>query len=169
MARATATFTLINYQTEKTTGQYRGLNGLSSSIFITRNQDLRFRGQPGIHVLTVVNRTNGSSYPLSLPGVYRVSVNPGGSMALAFVQNSNYVYYPRQADICADDRVFRRAQHLAQGRGGLRAAERAGLVPVPGAEPGPRGRERATSMGLRWRSTGRSRRCSPPTAERPTC
>jgi hypothetical protein len=28
--------------------------------------------------------------------VYRVSVNPGGSVALAFVQNSNYVYYPLQ-------------------------------------------------------------------------
>ena len=28
--------------------------------------------------------------------MYRVSVNPGGSVALAFVQNSNYVYYPRQ-------------------------------------------------------------------------
>jgi hypothetical protein len=41
-----------------------------------------------------VDRTNNNSYSLSLPGVYRVSVNPGGSMALAFVQNSNYVYYP---------------------------------------------------------------------------
>jgi hypothetical protein len=28
--------------------------------------------------------------------VYRVSVNTGGSVALAFVQNSNYAYYPRQ-------------------------------------------------------------------------
>ena len=48
------------------------------------------------HVLTIANQSNGSSYPLSLPGVYRVSVNPGGSMALAFVQNSNYAYYPRE-------------------------------------------------------------------------
>ena len=28
--------------------------------------------------------------------MYRVSANPGGSVALAFVQNSNYVYYPVQ-------------------------------------------------------------------------
>jgi hypothetical protein len=28
--------------------------------------------------------------------VYRTSVNPGGSVALAFVQNSNYAYYPRK-------------------------------------------------------------------------
>ena len=42
------------------------------------------------------NQSAGGSYPLNLPGVYRVSVNPGGSMAVAFVQNSNYAYYPRQ-------------------------------------------------------------------------
>jgi hypothetical protein len=47
-------------------------------------------------VLTVVDHVSGGSYPLSLPGVYRVSVNPGGSMAMAFVQNSNYAYYPRK-------------------------------------------------------------------------
>ena len=33
---------------------------------------------------------------MSLPGVYRLSVNPGGSTAIAFVQNSNYAYYPRK-------------------------------------------------------------------------
>jgi hypothetical protein len=46
----------------------------------------------------VVDRSGDEcgSYGLSLPGVYRVSVNPGGSAALAFVQNSNYAYYPRK-------------------------------------------------------------------------
>ncbi|MGC1463562.1 MAG: hypothetical protein WA802_15270 [Terracidiphilus sp.] len=88
--------TLANYQTEKTTGNVSGLNGLSSSVFMTRNGDYVFAASQASHVLTVANRANGSSYPLSLPGVYRVSVSPGGSMALAFVQNSNYVYYPRQ-------------------------------------------------------------------------
>jgi hypothetical protein len=47
-------------------------------------------------VFTVVNLSNGASYPLNLPGVYRVSMNPGGTMALAFVRNSNYAYYPRE-------------------------------------------------------------------------
>ena len=28
--------------------------------------------------------------------MYRVSVNPGGTAALAFVQNSDYAYYPVQ-------------------------------------------------------------------------
>ena len=88
--------TLANYGSEKTTGTVSGLNGLSSSVFITRNGTWVFAASEGSHVLTVVNQSNGSSYPLSLPGVYRVSVNPGGSMALAFVRNSNYAYYPRQ-------------------------------------------------------------------------
>ncbi len=86
---------LINYAKESAAGSQSGLNGTSSSVFITRNQSYVFAASQSAHVLTVVGR-NGSSYPLSLPGVYRVSVNPGGSMALAFVENSNYVYYPRQ-------------------------------------------------------------------------
>ncbi|MGB6743420.1 MAG: hypothetical protein WBE38_07135 [Terracidiphilus sp.] len=88
--------TLANYQTEKTSGTVSGLNGLSSSIFITRNEQFVFAASQAVHVLTVVNQGAGSSTALSLPGVYRVSVNPGGSVALAFAQNSNYAYYPLQ-------------------------------------------------------------------------
>jgi hypothetical protein len=92
------TLTLINYAKENATG---GVNGLSasnpsSSVFISRNGSYVVAASQSSHVLTVINRVNNSSYNLSLPGVYRVSLNPGGSVALAFVQNSNYVYYPRQ-------------------------------------------------------------------------
>ena len=88
--------TLANYQSEKTTGTVSHLNGPSSSIFITRNGGYVFAASQDARVLTVVNQNDGSAYPLNLPGVYRLSVNPGGSVALAFVQNSNYVYYPRR-------------------------------------------------------------------------
>jgi hypothetical protein len=88
--------TLANYQTEKTTGTVGGLNGLSSSIFMTRNEGFVFAASQQAHVLTIVNQNTSASVPLSLPGVYRVSVNPGGSVALAFAQNSNYAYYPQQ-------------------------------------------------------------------------
>jgi len=90
------TLTQLNYSAEKTIGAVGGLNGASSSVFITRNQTYIFAASQSAHVLTVVDKssTNSGSYPLSLPGVYRVSVNPGGSVALAFVQNSNSVYYP---------------------------------------------------------------------------
>jgi hypothetical protein len=87
---------LVSYAAEKANGNVSGLNGPSSSVFLTRDQNYVFAASQQLHVLTVVNKTNGSSFPLSLPGVYRVSVNPGGTAVLAFVQNSNYIYYPRQ-------------------------------------------------------------------------
>jgi hypothetical protein len=44
----------------------------------------------------MVNQSTGAVVSLGLPGIYRVSVDPGGTTVLAFVQNANYVYYPRQ-------------------------------------------------------------------------
>lgn len=88
--------TLINYAKEATGGGLKGLNGASSSVFITRNQLYTFAASQTAHVLTVLDQTNGGQYALSLPGIYRVSVNPGGSVAFAFVQNSDYFYYARK-------------------------------------------------------------------------
>ena len=88
-------FAQISYADEKSLGSVPNTNGLSSSIFVTRNLNYAFSASQSSHVLTMVNLANGGSYPLSLPGVYRVSVNPGSSMAIAFVQNSNYAYYPQ--------------------------------------------------------------------------
>jgi len=86
--------TMANYEKENTSGAEKGLTGLSSSVFITRNQNYIFAASQASHVLTVVDRSGGISYGLNLPGIYRLSVNPGGSMVIAFVQNSNYAYYP---------------------------------------------------------------------------
>ncbi len=87
-------YVLADYQKESTSGGEKGLNGASSSVFITRNRTFLIAANSTAHVLTVVDNTSGTSYALNLPGIYKVSVNPGGSAALAFVQNSNYVYYP---------------------------------------------------------------------------
>jgi len=87
---------LADYSSEKTTGTVSGLNGVSSSIFITRNMQYVFAANRATHVLTIINQNTSSSYALSLPGIYKVSVNPGGSVAMAFVENSNYAYYARQ-------------------------------------------------------------------------
>lgn len=89
-------FSLISYANENTSGTVSGLNGLSSGIFLSRSQAYAVAASQTSHVLTMVNRSTGGSYALSLPGVYRVSMNPGGSMAMAFVENSNYAYYPVQ-------------------------------------------------------------------------
>jgi hypothetical protein len=87
-------FTPVSYAKESTSGSTNGLNGLSSSIFVTRNQNYTFAASQQSHVFTVIDHTSNGTYSLGLPGVYRVSVNPGGSLALVFVQNSNYAYYP---------------------------------------------------------------------------
>lgn len=89
------TFALINYQQEKESGTVSGLVGLSSSIFVTRNQAYVFAANQQSNLFTVTTTGGSGSISFGLPGVYRVSVNPGGSMAMGFVQNSNYAYYPR--------------------------------------------------------------------------
>lgn len=86
-------YSIVGYQKENSSGAQSGLNGTSSSIFVTRSQNFIFAASQTSQVLTVVDKTNSTTYALGLPGVYRVSVNPGGSAALAFVQNSNYLYY----------------------------------------------------------------------------
>jgi hypothetical protein len=88
--------TYVSYAKESTNGTQSGLNGTSSSVFATRSQNFIFAASQGSHVFTVIDKTNNGTFALSLPGVYRVSVNPGGTVAMAFVQNSNYIYYPRK-------------------------------------------------------------------------
>lgn len=86
---------MVSYNQEKSTGAVGGLSGLQSSVFISRDQNYVIAASQASHVVTVVDKTtlNGGTYTLSLPGVYRVSMNPGGSMVLLFAENSNYAYY----------------------------------------------------------------------------
>jgi hypothetical protein len=86
----------VNYGKESSGGAQSGLNGVSASVYTTRSQAYAFAASQTAHVLTVIDKTTNGTYALSLPGVYRVSVNPGGSVVLAFVQNSNYIYYARK-------------------------------------------------------------------------
>jgi hypothetical protein len=90
------TLAFVNYQGERSAGAASGLTGPSSSIFTTRNRLFVFAASQQAHQLTVVNQAASTAIGLSLPNVYRVSVNPGGTAVLAFAQNSNYAYYPVQ-------------------------------------------------------------------------
>src|SRR5579871_5697952 len=65
-------YTVINYQKENASGAQTGLIGTSSSIFMSRNQNYIFAASQASHVLTILDKTNGGSYGLSLPGIYRV-------------------------------------------------------------------------------------------------
>lgn len=88
-------FSIISYSKESGTA-IKGLGSTSSSIFITRNEALVFAANETSHVISVISPSAGALVTLSLPGVYKLSVNPGGTSVLAFVQNSNYVYYLRE-------------------------------------------------------------------------
>ena len=92
-------YALLNYAQEKQTTTVT-LPGASSSVFISRDQRYVFAANQAVHTLTIQDRTLGTSYGLNLPNIYRVSTNPSGSAALAFVQDSNSVYsiYKLQAN-----------------------------------------------------------------------
>lgn len=82
-------FTLINYAQEKAGASIKIPGGLSTSIFITRGRDFVYAANGTTHVVSVVDVANGdASYALNLPNAYAVSINPGGTIALVFTQNS---------------------------------------------------------------------------------
>lgn len=86
---------LVDYASEKVTTSVAIPGGLSSStegspyngIFITRDMNYVYAANPINHEISVVNRTLGQSLAMILPNAYGISVNPGGTVALAFVQN----------------------------------------------------------------------------------
>lgn len=90
------TLTYIDYQKETSGGAQGNLPGSSASIFVTRGKGYVFAVSQTSHSLTIIDTAAGTVSTLSLPGAYRVSVNPGGSVALIFAQNSDYLYYPQK-------------------------------------------------------------------------
>ena len=86
-------FDVINYSSESVATPYTSpqLGGIASSIFISHDLNYIFAAQQQNHVLTVHDGTTGTFF-LNVPGVYRVSANPGATIVLAFAQNSNSVY-----------------------------------------------------------------------------
>jgi len=91
-------FNLINYSTEAVAsgGAVSGLAGQSSAILVAPGFHYVFAANQRGGALTVIDRTANTSVSLNLPGVNRVFVNAGGTVALAFSQNNNSVYYVRK-------------------------------------------------------------------------
>jgi hypothetical protein len=81
-------FTLINYAQEKVTGPVTIPGGFATSVFITQDEKYLYAANPATHVISVEDVVNKVPYVLNLPNVYHVAVNPGGTIVLAFVQNS---------------------------------------------------------------------------------
>ena len=85
----------VNYQTESSTSLFSApaTNAVASSLFASSSRQYIVAAQQQNHVLEVFDASaTPSTYLLDLPGVYRVSINPSGTIALAFVQNDNTVY-----------------------------------------------------------------------------
>lgn len=82
--------TLIDYTTEKGGTALAGLAGQSSGVLIAHNLGYAIAASQTAHVVSVYD--NGRTFFLNVPGVYRVSINTSGTVAVAFTQNTNDMY-----------------------------------------------------------------------------
>ncbi len=82
----------ISYASEQGGSAVSTLPGFSSSVFVTSNGQYIFAANQPAQYVSVIDHVIGAQVALNLPNVYKVSVNPSGTVALAFVQNSNYAY-----------------------------------------------------------------------------
>lgn len=86
------TLTKVNYGTEAVAGSGGALPANADSIAVPVNFQHVYAAVSSLGVLTVIDNTNGQTYYLNLPNVYRVAVNQGDSVVLAMVRNSNTLY-----------------------------------------------------------------------------
>lgn len=94
---------LVSYAQEKVTATVTIPGGLSNTvegspyngIFISRDLGYVYAVNPANHSISVVNRNNSTSLTLNLPNAYGISVNPGGTVALVFIENGTQT--PNQA------------------------------------------------------------------------
>lgn len=84
--------TRIDYGKEAVAGTGGALPARSDSIAVPVNFKHVYAAVSTLGVLTVIDNTNGQTYYLNLPNVYRVAVNQGDSVILAMVRNSNTLY-----------------------------------------------------------------------------
>lgn len=86
---------IIDYANEKLAGTVAGAGSSNaegspfSGIFISRDQGYVYAANPAAHFITVLNRNAGSTVTLNVFNAYGISVNPGGTVALVFVENTS--------------------------------------------------------------------------------
>lgn len=87
---------LVSYAAEKVSTSLSVLGSLASNtegspyngIFISRDLNYVYAGNPAAHVISVLDRVTGVSLTLNMNNAYGVSVNPGGTVALVFIENA---------------------------------------------------------------------------------
>ena len=86
------TLTKIDYSKEAAAGSGGTLSAKADSVAVPVNFKHVYAASSSAGLLTVIDNTNGGTYFLNLPNVYRVAVNQGDSVVLAMVRNSNTLY-----------------------------------------------------------------------------
>jgi hypothetical protein len=85
----------VNYQTETASTLLAAPagNAVASSEYASSTRAYIVSAQQQNHYVEIFDATaSPNTFLLNLPGVYRVSINPGGTVALAFIQNEDLVY-----------------------------------------------------------------------------
>ena len=87
---STGTLSAVNYATETATTlpAATATGEIPSSIFAANNLTYSVSAQQQNHYVEMYDgTTNPTQFALNLPNVYKVSINPAGTVALAFTQN----------------------------------------------------------------------------------
>lgn len=85
---------LVSYAEEKLSASVSGSGtgnvegGPYNGAFISRDLGYVYEANPSAHIVTVVNRNNSTTDTLNIANAYGVSVNPGGTVALVFIENA---------------------------------------------------------------------------------
>ena len=91
-SNSTYAVTIVNYGKESAGSSAASLGSPSSSVATSSNFTRLVSAQEETGQLLIADATNGGTYPLNLPNVYKVAVNQGGTIILAMVRNSNSLY-----------------------------------------------------------------------------
>lgn len=84
--------TQVDYGKEAVAGSGGTLPAKADAVAVPTGFKHVYAAVSSLGVLTVIDNTNGQTYYLNLPNVYRVAVNQGDSVVLAMVRNSNTLY-----------------------------------------------------------------------------
>ncbi|MBS1814267.1 MAG: hypothetical protein JSS87_05280 [Acidobacteria bacterium] len=94
-----ATINTVDYGKEQSVGQAASLGSKVSDVFVPSDGAYVYAAQETTGTFIVSDRTalksanaEGVNYNLSLPGVYKIAVNPSHTVVLAMVRNSNQLY-----------------------------------------------------------------------------
>ncbi len=89
------TLSQVNYATETASALFSPTSAgqIASSIFASSSRQYIVAAQQQSRFVEIFDASaRPNTFLLNLPGAYRVSINPGGTVALAYIQNQNQIF-----------------------------------------------------------------------------